>query len=71
MPTRLSTTIRNIITSISNSSNSKLVSEFSQYMKGNGKSEKYQNNNLKAIISFAKFLGPEITFYDIQKMTKL
>jgi integrase/recombinase XerD len=71
MPTRLSTTIRNIITSIPNLSNSKLVSEFSQYMKANDKSEKYQNNNLKAVISFAKFLGPDITFYDIQKKDQI
>ncbi len=57
MPTRLSTTIRNITTLIPNSSNSKLASEFSEYMKTNYKSEKYQNNNLKAVISFARFLG--------------
>ena len=48
-------------------SNSKLSSEFSEYMKTNYKSEKYQNNNLKAVISFARFLGWDITFYDIQK----
>jgi integrase/recombinase XerD len=70
MPTRLSTTIKNI-TSIPNSSNSKLTSEFSEYMKANGKSEKYQNNNLKAVVSFAKFLGPDITFYDIQKKDQI
>ena len=35
MPTRLSTTIRNITTLIPNSSNSKLASEFSEYMKTN------------------------------------
>jgi hypothetical protein len=48
MPTKLSTTVRNIITSIPNPSNSKLVDEYYQYMKANSKSEKYQNNNLKA-----------------------
>ena len=70
MPTRLSTTIKNIA-SIPNSSNSKLVYEFSEYMKTNSKSEKYQNNNLKAVISFAKFLGPDITFYHIQKKNQI
>jgi hypothetical protein len=40
-------------------------------MKSNGKSEKYQNNNLKAVISFAKFLGPDIAFYDIQKKDQI
>src|SRR5215208_1410524 len=70
MPTRLSTTIKNIA-SIPNSSNLKLTIDFSEYMKVNGKSEKYQNNNLKAIISFAKFLSPDITFYDIQKKDQI
>ena len=33
-------------------------------MKRAGTSEKYQNNNLKAIIAYSKFLGPSISFYD-------
>jgi integrase/recombinase XerD len=70
MPTRLSTTIKNIA-SIPNSSNSKLTIDFSEYMKANSKSEKYQNNNLKAVISFAKFLGPDISFYGIQKKDQI
>jgi len=36
-------------------------------MKENGSSEHHQNNNLKAIIAFASFLGSHTTFYDIQK----
>jgi hypothetical protein len=40
-------------------------------MKANGKSEKYQNNNLKAIIAYAKFLGPDLAFYDIQKKDQI
>jgi hypothetical protein len=36
-------------------------------MKANGTSERHQNNNLKAIIAFAKFIGPKITFYDIKR----
>ena len=28
-------------------------------------SEKNQNNNLKAIIAFANFIGPDLSFYDI------
>ena len=40
--------------------------EFSGYMKGNGSSEHHQNNNLKAVIAFAKFIGPHSTFYQIQ-----
>ena len=44
-----------------------LVSEFHQYMIENGSSERHQNNNLKAIIYFARFLGPTISFLDICK----
>jgi hypothetical protein len=54
--------------SIPNSLNSTLLSEFFQYMKSNGASESHQNNNnLKALISFAYFLGPNVSFYDIKQ----
>jgi hypothetical protein len=36
-------------------------------MKANGASEHHQNNNLKVVIAFAKFLGPDISFYDIKR----
>ena len=36
-------------------------------MKSIGTSENYQNQNLKAIIVYAKFLGQDIIFYDSQK----
>ena len=32
-------------------------------MKGNAASDRHQNNNLKAIIAFAEFIGSETTFY--------
>jgi integrase/recombinase XerD len=51
----------------SNSINSTLLTEFFQYMKSNGASESHQNNNLKALISFAHFLGPNVSFYDIKQ----
>ena len=35
-------------------------------MKRAGTSEKYQNNNLKALITYSKFLGPSISFYEIK-----
>jgi hypothetical protein len=56
MPVKLTTTIKKIA-SIPNSTNSTLLSEFCQYMKSNGASESHQNNNLKALISFAHFLA--------------
>ena len=61
MAMKLSTTLSHIAT-VPNSSNSKIISEFYQYMKSIGTSENYQNQNLKAIIVYAKFLGPELTF---------
>ena len=66
MPVKLTTTIKKI-ESIPNSINSTLLSEFCQYMKSNGASESHQNNNLKALNSFAHFLGPNVTFYDIKQ----
>lgn len=36
-------------------------------MKSNGVSERHQNNNLKAVINFANFLGEKITFTDINR----
>jgi hypothetical protein len=52
---------------MSNSINSTLLNEFCQYMKSNSTSESHQNNNLKALISFAHFLGPNVSFYDIKQ----
>jgi hypothetical protein len=36
-------------------------------MKNNGASERHQNNNLKVMIAYAKFLGTDVSFYNIQK----
>jgi hypothetical protein len=66
MPVKLTTTVKKIM-SIPNSLNSTLLSEFFQYMKSNGASESHQNNNSKALISFAHFLGPNFSFYDIKQ----
>ena len=65
MPAKLTTTI-NKICSLPNPTNSAIIMQFSEYMKGNGSSEHHQNNNLKAVIAFAKFIGPHSTFYQIQ-----
>ena len=46
---------------------SALISDFHQYMKNNGASESHQNNCLKTNMSFATFLGPKVTFYDIRR----
>jgi hypothetical protein len=36
-------------------------------MKNNGASERHQNNNLKAILNYANFLGGKINFTEISK----
>ena len=40
-------------------------------MKRAGTSEKYQNNNLKALIVYSKFLGPSISFYEIENKSQV
>ena len=66
MPTKLTTTVSKIV-SIPNSVNSELINDFYQYMKSNGASERHQNNNLKVMIAYARFLGTDVSFYNIQK----
>lgn len=64
-PTKLSTRVKHIYDKAPNSVNSHLIEDFHSYTKDNTTSEHHQNNNLKAIIAFAKFLGSETTFYQI------
>jgi integrase/recombinase XerD len=65
MPTKLSTTISKIAR-IPNRTNAAVVEEFHTYMKENDSSERHQNNALKVVIAYAKFLGSDNTFYDIK-----
>ena len=65
MPTTLSTTVRHIYDRVPNSVNSQLIAEFHQFMKDNGTSQRHQNNNLKAIIAFAEFLGANKNFCQV------
>jgi hypothetical protein len=65
MPTTLCTKVRHIYDRVPNSINSKIIEDFHSYMKDNATSDRHQNNNLKAITAFAKFLGSETTFYQI------
>jgi len=66
MVAKLSTTI-NKIQSLPNSFNSKTINEFLNYMKGNGSSERHQNNNLNVLIEFSNHFDSDTTFYDINK----
>jgi integrase/recombinase XerD len=70
MPVRLSTTV-NKIASLPNSTNAALMTEFYHYMKNNGASESHTNNSLKTNMAFAKFLDPDVSFYDIQRKEQI
>jgi integrase/recombinase XerD len=70
MAIRLTTTL-NKITFIPNSANSSIIKDFYEYMKANGTSENYQNQNLKAMIVFANFLGPQTSFFDIKNRQQI
>ena len=70
MPVQLTTTIHKI-SFVPNAINSVIILEFFEYMKQNGSSEHHQNNNLKAVIAFAAFLGRSTTFYDIHKKEQI
>jgi site-specific recombinase XerD len=64
MPATLSCTISKTPT-IPNKVNADMIAEYLEYMRDNGASERHQNNALKAVIAYAKFLGEKTTFYDI------
>ena len=44
---------------------------FFEFMKKIGTSERYQNNNLKAIIAYSGFLGPSITLDQIKSKSQI
>ena len=65
MTIKLSTTLIHL-NSLPNSVNASFINEFYQYLIEIGTSVNYQNQNLKQIINFAKYLGEEKTFYNIE-----
>jgi hypothetical protein len=61
-----------VIYTIPNRENQDLVKEFYEFMKNYNTFEKYQNNNLKAIIAIAKFLDLFLSFFiQLLKESKL
>jgi hypothetical protein len=68
---KLSTTLKNLETAVSNAENREMVLRFFDFMKKIGTSEKYQNNNLKAIIAFSKYLGPSIHLSQIENKAQI
>ena len=63
MTVKLTTTLRNIEKSVHNKENAETILRFFEFMKKIGTSERYQNNNLKAIIAYSKFLTPSISSF--------
>jgi hypothetical protein len=63
MPIRLDTVVLNKVEQLSNRVNSDLLKDFYQHMKDNGTSQNYQKGNLKAMIHFAEYIGPSVSFF--------
>ncbi len=70
MSVKLTTTIKNIKL-LENRTNIELIQGFYNYLKSNNTSESYQNQNIKALINFAKFLGPNRDFYQLSKREEI
>ena len=64
MPVKLSTTVTKIQL-VPNVSNREVIAAFYDYLMDNNLSVHHINNSLKAAISFASYLGSELTFHDI------
>ena len=71
MTAKLSTTVSQIHTVVSNAQSRQLISRFFEFMKKNGTSERYQNNNLKTIIAYSKFLGPSISLHEVKSRIQI
>ena len=71
MTVRLSTTVRNIEKTVSNQENVEIILRFFEFMRKIGTSERYQNNNLKAIIAYTKFLEPSISLDQVKSKTQI
>lgn len=66
MTAKLSTTVSQIHTVVSNEESRQSILRFFEFMKKIGTSERYQNNNLKTIIAYSKFLGPSISLDQVK-----
>jgi hypothetical protein len=64
-------TITKKIEQIPDTVNRNLVTEFYGYMNERDLSKNHKINNLKVVISFAGYLGPEISFHKINKKDQI
>jgi integrase/recombinase XerD len=68
LPAKLTTTITNVEKKVRNQVNRQLIQEFFDYLTITiDTSENYQNGLLKVLIRYAEYLGPEVSFYQIQE----
>ena len=67
---RLSTLLKKIDSTLSNSENISIISEFYQHMQQKGSSENHQVNNLKVVMDFATYLDP-LSFYKVTKRDQI
>ena len=70
MPFTLQTLTKKIET-MSNTVNRNLVNEFYSYMIKRDLSKNHKINNLKVVMSYADYLGPEITFHNINSKDQI
>ena len=70
MPVKLETSIKNIQL-LDNHNNAQLISEFYLYLRSVNTSESYQNQNIKALINIAKFIGNNLDFIQISKKEEM
>ena len=72
MTVRLSTTVRNIEKILSNPENVEIILRFFEFMKKiRDFCQRYQNNNLKAIIAYTKFVEPSISLDQVKSKSQI
>ena len=65
MPFKLAAIVQKV-NSIPNLTNCRILQEFVSYMNDRDLSENHQINNLKVMIPFANFIGPDVSFCQIK-----
>ena len=70
MPFTLETIIRKIEL-VPNAVNRNIINDFSKYMTDRDLSKNHKINNLKVVISYAQYLGTEVSFHNIDKKDQI
>ena len=70
MPFTLETIIRKIEL-VPNTVNRNIINDFCKYMTDRDLSKNHKINNLKVVISYAQYLGPEISLHNIDKKDQI